>query len=58
MADVRFYSSRGSKMDIRDQFCINCESRKKSKRDRKSNDKHKVFKMSVFSKRDRREKKF
>ena len=30
MADVRFCFSCGSKMDVRDQFCINCGSEKKS----------------------------
>ena len=30
MADVRFFSSYGSKMDVRDQFCINCGSEKKA----------------------------
>ena len=39
MADVRFCSSRGSKMDIRDQFCINCESGKKSTKNKKETEK-------------------
>ena len=39
MADVRFCSSRGSKMDIRDQFCINCESGKKSIKNKKETEK-------------------
>ena len=39
MAEVRFCSSRGSKMDVRDQFCINCRSKKKSTENEKETEK-------------------
>ena len=58
MADVRFRSSWRSKMDVRDQFCLNYGSgskrKKKSsengKKIEKSKDKHKILKWIPFQK--------
>ena len=57
MADVRFCSSCRSKMNVRDQFHINCGPKKKYwkwKRDRKSNDKHEVFKWVLEKRQERK----
>ena len=46
-------------MDVRDQFCIYCGSKKrvlKMKKRRKKQRQNTVFKMSAFCKRDGREK--
>ena len=39
MANVRFCSSHGSKIDVRDQFCINYGSQKKSGENEKETEK-------------------
>ena len=42
MAEVRFCSLCGSKMDVRDQFCINCRSKKKKKSTENEKEKEKA----------------
>ena len=59
MANVRFCSSCGSKMDVRDQFCINCKSKKRVVRMKKRYKKQRQAQnlwISAFSKRETRER--
>ena len=60
MAEVRFCSSCGSKMDVRDQFYINYGSKKKSSENEKETEKATTSTKSLneylFEKRNERKK--